>query len=198
MNKHTRITKCPVCVHEVIYPENSSRWECTFCRTSGTDSSYQTVLPFSVSDAQSFVRRATEAAEELIPSSIKTSIGMAEAMVDRQIKKMKDFVSEQSTAVDTSIGPKYDEGKLQYGLIPPIATRALAQVLTFGAAKYAPNSWQKVPDGERRYTDALYRHMEAYRMGESIDTESKLSHLAHAITNIAFLLHFEEQRKKEQ
>ena len=91
-------------------------------------------------------------------------------------------------------GPKYDDGKLQYGLIPPIATKSLAQVLTFGAAKYAPNSWQTVQDGERRYLDALYRHLEAYRSGESTDSESGLSHLAHAITNVAFLLHFEQEK----
>ena len=91
-------------------------------------------------------------------------------------------------------GLKYDDGKLQYGLIPPIATKSLAQVLTFGAAKYAPNSWQTVQDGERRYLDALYRHLEAYRTGESTDSESGLSHLAHAITNVAFLLHFEQEK----
>ena len=94
----------------------------------------------------------------------------------------------------TAGGLKYDDGKLQYGLIPPIATKSLAQVLTFGAAKYAPNSWQTVQDGERRYLDALYRHLEAYRIGESTDSESGLSHLAHAITNVAFLLHFEQEK----
>lgn len=92
-------------------------------------------------------------------------------------------------------GLKYDSGKLRFGLIPPIATTSLAEVLTFGAAKYAPNSWQTVPNGEERYLDALYRHLEAYRNGELTDPESGLSHLAHAITNVAFLLHFESQRK---
>ena len=98
------------------------------------------------------------------------------------------------TVVEKPSGLKYDDGKLQYGLIPPIATKSLAQVLTFGAAKYAPNSWQTVKDGERRYLDALYRHLEAYRSGESTDSESGLSHLAHAITNVAFLLHFEQEK----
>ena len=98
------------------------------------------------------------------------------------------------TVVEKPGGLKYDDGKLQYGLIPPIATKSLAQVLTFGAAKYAPNSWQTVQDGERRYLDALYRHLEAYRTGESTDSESGLSHLAHAITNVAFLLHFEQEK----
>ncbi len=130
-----------------------------------------------------------------IPSSIRTSIDMAAAITEAQIEK---FRSTYTPADEPSIGPKYDTGKLQYSLIPPIATKSLAQVLTFGAEKYAPNSWQRVPDGERRYTDALYRHLEQYRMGESTDAESGLSHLAHAITNIAFLLHFEAQRHNKE
>ncbi len=91
-------------------------------------------------------------------------------------------------------GAKFDQGKLRYGLVPPIATKALAEVLTFGATKYAPNSWQNVKNGEERYLDALYRHLEAYRAGEATDSDSGLSHLSHAITNLAFLLHFEEER----
>ena len=97
---------------------------------------------------------------------------------------------------DQDIGPKYDEGKLQYSLIPPIATKALAEVLTFGASKYAPNSWQKVPDAERRYLDALIRHLEAYRSGEELDSESNLSHLSHLLCNASFLLYFQNERLK--
>lgn len=85
---------------------------------------------------------------------------------------------------------KFDTGKLRYSLIPPSATKALAEVLTYGAKKYKPNNWQKVDDVER-YMDALYRHMEAYRSGEKFDQESGLSHLAHAMTNIAFLIYFD-------
>ena len=89
-------------------------------------------------------------------------------------------------------GPKYDEGKLRYSLVPPVAMKGLAEVLTFGAKKYAPNSWQQVQNAEVRYLDALYRHLEAFRSGEKIDDESGLHHLKHALCNVAFLLHFEE------
>lgn len=89
-------------------------------------------------------------------------------------------------------GRKFDQGKLRYGLIPVEATEALAQVLTYGANKYAPNNWQKVEPFKERYTDALYRHLEAWRAGESVDPESGLSHLAHAMCNIAFLIWEEE------
>lgn len=89
-----------------------------------------------------------------------------------------------------SIGMKFDTGKLQYSLIPPETLTALAEVLTFGARKYAINGWKFVPDAERRYMDALFRHIEAYRMGEAIDSESGLPHLAHALANLSFLHYF--------
>ena len=89
-------------------------------------------------------------------------------------------------------GRKDDQGKLRYSLVPPVAIKALAQVLTFGAEKYAPNGWVDVPNAEERYLDALLRHIEAHRSGELLDEESKLSHLSHAITNLAFLLYFDK------
>jgi len=82
---------------------------------------------------------------------------------------------------------KFDTGKLRYSLIPPEATKALASVLTYGAKKYKPNNWREVND-TARYVDALYRHLEAWRAGEQFDEESKLPHLEHALTNIAFLI----------
>ena len=95
------------------------------------------------------------------------------------------------------VGMKFDNGKLLYSLIPPETTKALAEVLTYGAQKYAPNNWQLVENGEVRYLDALFRHLEAYRAGEQVDPESGLPHLSHVLTNVAFL-HYLTQSKKEQ
>lgn len=89
-------------------------------------------------------------------------------------------------------GMKYDDGKLRYSLVPYCAFKGLAEVLTFGANKYEANSWQTVPNAKERYLNALYRHIEAYRNGENKDSESGISHLSHAMTNCAFLLHFEQ------
>ncbi len=86
-----------------------------------------------------------------------------------------------------AVGEKYDDGKLRYSLIPTSATKALAEVLTFGADKYEPNSWKHVHNGEERYLDAAMRHLELYRSGEKLDQESGLPHLSHLLTNIAFL-----------
>jgi hypothetical protein len=85
-------------------------------------------------------------------------------------------------------GLKYDTGKLKYHLIPPEAIKAIAEILTYGAEKYHENSWQGLDDFDNRYYDALMRHIEAWRQGENIDSESGKLHLAHAATNAVFLL----------
>ena len=108
----------------------------------------------------------------------------------------KDLVmpTETSSMSDTylaslqpSVGLKFDNDKLLYSLIPPETTKALAEVLTFGAKKYAPGNWKLVENGQTRYLDALFRHLEAFRSGETHDPDSGLHHLAHVLTNVAFL-----------
>lgn len=85
-------------------------------------------------------------------------------------------------------GRKFDTDKPQYGLLPPKALRSTVDVLTFGAKKYDPDNWRKVPDSERRYFDALQRHVWAWKEGELNDSESGLPHLAHAMCCLMFLL----------
>ena len=84
-------------------------------------------------------------------------------------------------------GRKFDGGKLQYGLLPPLALKATVDVLTFGAEKYEPDNWKVVPDSKRRYFDALQRHVWAWKEGEQIDPESGRHHLAHALCCLMFL-----------
>lgn len=92
-------------------------------------------------------------------------------------------------------GRKLDYGKVIMGAIPPDAELAVARVLTFGAEKYARDNWRKVPDMDVRYMDAALRHLNAYRRGESVDSESGESHLAHAACCIMFLLQVKEESK---
>lgn len=84
---------------------------------------------------------------------------------------------------------KKDKGKPRYSLIPPNALEGVAMVLTFGAEKYEPNSWQRIEEVER-YLDALMRHTEAIRKGEIIDPESGELHTAHISANAMFLHEF--------
>jgi hypothetical protein len=89
-------------------------------------------------------------------------------------------------------GLKYDQDKPRYDLIPPYAIDDLAKVLTFGAEKYAPNSWRNVENALERYRAALLRHTFAIQRGELIDEESGLPHSAHAMCCAAFINELEK------
>ena len=83
-------------------------------------------------------------------------------------------------------GAKLDAGKNRLGLVLggfSLALQEVGKVGTFGAEKYTPNGWMSVPDGEARYTDALYRHLMSEAAGESVDDQTGLEHAAHAAWN---------------
>lgn len=89
---------------------------------------------------------------------------------------------------------KADKKKPRFSLIPVAAIDAMTSVLEFGAEKYDADNWKKCED-PTRYFDAAMRHMLAHRRGEFTDPESGLSHFAHALCNLAFLVHFESEKK---
>lgn len=86
---------------------------------------------------------------------------------------------------------KYDSEKLRYSLIPSAVLAEEAKVMTFGAKKYTADNWRKCDDLSR-YVDAMYRHVEAWRMGEKLDPESGAHHLAHARCCLAFLMELDD------
>lgn len=88
-------------------------------------------------------------------------------------------------------GLKYDVGKTRFDLLDPVFIKAMAEVMTYGAAKYAPNNWQNVEDFTPRYTAALYRHLNKWHQGYSRDDESGLPLLAQVAVNAMFLFHKE-------
>lgn len=97
-------------------------------------------------------------------------------------------------------GAKLDAGKPRCSLVLGGFSRALgqvAQVGTFGAAKYTDNGWRTVPDGQERYTDALWRHLLAEAQGLECDPDSGLLHAAHmawnALARLELLLAAQEQ-----
>ena len=90
-------------------------------------------------------------------------------------------------------GEKKDAGKPRWDLLPFGPVSEVVDVLTFGAAKYAPDNWQKVPDARARYFAAALRHLTAWWNGERADPETGLSHLAHASCCLLFLLWFDRK-----
>ncbi len=91
-----------------------------------------------------------------------------------------------------SEGAKHDAGKPPWHLLPLKALVPVVEVLGFGAKKYTPDNWRKVPDARNRYFSALLRHLEAWQSGEKIDPDSGLTHLGHAGCCLVFLLAFDE------
>mgnify|MGYP001566574872 CR=1 FL=1 len=83
-------------------------------------------------------------------------------------------------------GAKLDAGKVRLGLVLCGFSRALQEVGkvgTYGADKYTDNGWIDVPDGERRYTDAMLRHLMREADGEWIDADTGLLHAAQVAWN---------------
>lgn len=78
--------------------------------------------------------------------------------------------------------------KLGAKLLKHTSLEEVAKVLAFGAKKYKPNNWRKV-DNLDRYWAALGRHLVCFDKNlKSKDSETKLTHAAHAMTNVLFLL----------
>ena len=87
---------------------------------------------------------------------------------------------------------KADAGKPQLTLVPREIIWDIAKVREYGCNKYHdPDNWKLVE--KERYRNAMFRHMMAYLDNpHGMDEESKLPHLWHLATNIAFLCELED------
>jgi len=90
---------------------------------------------------------------------------------------------------------KFDQNKLPLNLLSTEALNQTAAVLQFGAQKYAEHNWRKGFAWSRPLAAAM-RHITAFNAGEDKDPESGLSHLAHAMCCIMFLLEFEKTHQE--
>lgn len=92
---------------------------------------------------------------------------------------------------------KKDFGKDQWYLMPFETLRDVVKVLMFGTSKYTPFGWQVVVrDNPKRYFDAAIRHLAAWQSGEKQDSETGISHLAHATCCLIFLLWHDKNELK--
>jgi len=88
-------------------------------------------------------------------------------------------------------GAKGDKGKPRVALVMRDFAHALwevARVGTYGAEKYCESGWTTVPDGFNRYDDALMRHKLKDWMGEKMDTDLPVEHLAQVAWNALAML----------
>lgn len=99
-------------------------------------------------------------------------------------------------------GIKNDSDKLQWWYLDEHweSLKEVVSVLMYGDTKYPADdgaNWKRLDNPEKRFKDALLRHLIAYRQGEKNDPETGKSHLAHVITNALFLMHFDKTSKPE-
>lgn len=102
---------------------------------------------------------------------------------EHDIRDMKGF-SQPNPRAD-----RYNSGKVMMELLDFDALQGLAQVLTFGAQKYAAHNWRKGLPVEETLGSML-RHIAAIQRGEDIDPESGLPHIDHVGCNWMFLSNY--------
>lgn len=87
-------------------------------------------------------------------------------------------------------GVKHDGDKVRYELLPPELLHGVAEILTFGAKKYADRNWESGISYSRVF-GALMRHLWAWWAKAGPDSETGKSHLWHAGCCLAFLITYE-------
>jgi len=113
------------------------------------------------------------------------------------VKEIDDYMASLGLPEKPSkeVGKKYDNDKLRWSLLPLGALQDVVKVLEFGAKKYAPDNWKYVDQAEERYWNAAMRHIIAYKLESPTDSETGLSHLAHAV---CCLLYIQQLDKEEE
>jgi hypothetical protein len=106
-----------------------------------------------------------------------------------QCDEVLKIVAEENTVrpFPTEGGQHKDAGKRRYDLIPQVALDAEADVMTYGAAKYGRDNYQR---GIRisRLVASLLRHVYDFKAKKDTDKESGLPALAHARCCIGMIM----------
>lgn len=127
--------------------------------------------------------------DEETPYRITGNYGYIYWVSDEDIKLVDNEVTEEG-------GTKNDTGKPRIELVDPSFIFGVAEVLTFGANKYADNNWRK---GFKwtRLMGAIMRHCWAWLWGQDRDPETGISHLYHAACGLMFLSTFQAEERYE-
>lgn len=110
------------------------------------------------------------------------------------VKEIDDYMAAlKLPEVKEPVGKKYDNDKLRWSLLPLGALQDVVKVLEFGAKKYAPDNWKYVDQAEERYWNAAMRHIVAYKLESPTDSETGLSHLAHAVCCLLYIQQLDKE-----
>lgn len=94
------------------------------------------------------------------------------------------------------MGLKKQGEKTEFTHFPiELILEALGKVTSYGAKKYSPDNYKN--EEVDSYINSFFRHFIAWRRGEKLD-ESGFPHIYHMLTNIAFILCIEDNKKNIQ
>ena len=125
--------------------------------------------------------------------AILPSVG--DMVLDRELTYPSPIIK-----VSNNEGIKYDKAKPLAGDVLQIFGKAImgvGQCILKGAEKYPEiDNWKRVENAERRYTNALVRHLIKHLIGEEVDKESGLPHLQHVVWNALAVCELYLERRK--
>lgn len=104
--------------------------------------------------------------------------------------KNRDALWGETIITDPVTGGQKGSKIEQYALIPSFPLAEVAKVYGYGVTKYPPGNWRKGYDWSLSIS-ALFRHIEKFRQGESIDPDTGIHHLGHAAWHLLTLMEFE-------
>lgn len=137
--------------------------------------------------------------EALVKLSTKGELHLTSAQANEMA--IRHIWPEANIPADAKIKPteavKFDDGKVDWTLVPFEALEGMVQVLQFGAKKYA--AWNWTEGGGFKWTrlvGSCLRHLFAWARGQDLDPESGLSHIYHAQCNLLFLAYYVGNRDK--
>lgn len=112
---------------------------------------------------------------------------------------MKDAYAAERAAYAASNSKeamRFNTGKARWDLLPGDALSELVAVYTMGAEKYAARNWEKGLKWTNCFA-SMMRHSWKWMMGEDLDEESGLHHMAHVAWNALAIVAFFKRRRTD-
>lgn len=93
-------------------------------------------------------------------------------------------------------GIKHDDAKIRFDLLPDDALTLVAEILTKGASEYGDRNWEEGISASRLEA-AARRHMTRWKLGQTLDPKSGMSHLVHAACDLLMMVALESRAQPD-